>query len=351
MSKIDFLRIFQPHTSLSKSNLLMKTEKSRRQFISDLGLASAIIALPSGFLLSCSSEKKEQNADSQADSTATIATQMPARVSNITWGCSIITWGSQTVQGIKEIGEMGFKGVQLRSNCYKEYGEKTAELKAMLDQYQLALPVFSSGNVEIEKSKEKETIEMHVNHAKFISKLGGKYLQLTNNARPKDRQPTTEELQRLAKVMNEIGRQTNDVGISAVYHNHMEQLGETPEEVDIIMEACNPQYVNLLLDIAHYFQGGGDPAKAVMYYKEIMKVIHIKDVGDLEKDGKPSYQFVELGQGKMNLPEFFNSLEEIKFDGWIIDELDSIPKGVSRNALECHQMNKKYITEVLKYKI
>lgn len=329
----------------------MKTEKSRRQFIADLGLASAVVALPAGFLLSCSDAKKEEKTDNQADSTAITATEMPIRVSNITWGCSIITWGNETVQGIKEIGGLGFKGVQLRSNCYKEYGEKTAELKAMLDQYGLALPVFSSGNVEIEKAKEKETIEMHVNHAKFISKLGGKYLQLTNNARPKDRKPTTEELQRLAKVMNEIGKQANDVGISAVYHNHMGQLGETPEEVDIIMEACNPQYVNLLLDIAHYFQGGGDPAKAVMYYKEIMKVIHIKDVGDLEKDGKPSYQFVELGQGKINLPEFFSSLEEIKFEGWVIDELDSIPQGVSRNALECHQSNKKYIAEILKYKI
>ena len=329
----------------------MKTEKSRRQFISQLGIASVIATLPSGFLLSCAGEKTEEKTDNQIDSTSTIAAEIPAKVSKITWGCSIITWGDETAQGIKEIGGLGFKGVQLRSNCYKEYGEKTAELKAMLEQYRLALPVFSSGNVEIDKAKEKETIEMHVNHAKFISQLGGKYLQLTNNARPKDRQPTIAELQRLAKVMNEIGKRTNEVGISALYHNHMGQLGETPEEVDVIMEACNPEYVNLLLDVAHYFQGGGDPAKAAMYYKEIMKVIHIKDVGDLEKDGKPSYQFVELGQGKMNLPELFTALEEIKFEGWIIDELDSIPKDSTKNALECHEFNKKYIEEVLKYKI
>ncbi|TAH19512.1 MAG: sugar phosphate isomerase/epimerase [Cytophagales bacterium] len=329
----------------------MKTEKSRRQFISTLGLASVAATLPSGFLLSCIGEKKDENTANQADSTAINQTQMPIRASKIAWGCSIITWGDQTAQGIKEVGELGFKGIQLRSNSYKAYGDKIPELKALLDQYQLALPVFSSGNVEIDAAKEKETIEMHVNHAKFISQLGGKYLQLTNNARPKDRQPTTAELLRLAKVMNEIGKRTNDVGISAVYHNHMAQLGETPEEVDIIMDACNPQYVNLLLDIAHYFQGGGDPAKAVMYYKEIMKVVHIKDVGDLEKEGKPSYQFVELGQGKMNLPELFDALEEVKFDGWVIDELDGIPQGVTRNALECHQSNKKYIAEVLKYQI
>lgn len=329
----------------------MKTEKSRRQFISQLGLASVASTLPASFLFSCGNENKGETTENKVDSTATQPVEMPVRNSKITWGCSIITWGDETMKGIEEIAGLGFKGVQLRSNLYKEYSEKAGELKAVLDKYSLALPIFSSGNVEIDKAKEKETIEMHVNHAKFISQLGGKYLQLTNSARPKDRQPTSEELVRLATVMNEIGKRTNEIGIMPIYHNHMKQLGETPEEVDIIVENCNPQYVNFLLDIAHYFQGGGDPAKAVIYHKEKLKALHIKDVADLEKEGKTSYQFVELGTGKMNLPDLFAALEEIKFEGWVIDELDGIPQGSTRSALECHQVTKKYIEEVLKYKI
>jgi inosose dehydratase len=329
----------------------MKTEKSRRQFISQLGLASVASTLPASFLFSCGNEKKGETNENQVDSTSIKSSEAPIRNSKITWGCSIITWGDKTLKGIEEIAGLGFKGVQLRSTIYKEYSEKVAELKAILDKNQLSMPIFSSGNVEIDKAKEKETIEMHVNHAKFISQLGGTYLQLTNTARPKDRQPTTEELVRLATVMNEIGKRTNEIGIMPIYHNHMNQLGETPEEVDIIVENCNPQYVNFLLDIAHYFQGGGDPAKAVIYHKEKLKAVHIKDVADIEKDGKPSFQFVELGTGKMNIPEFFNALEEVKFEGWVIDELDRIPQGSTRTELECHQVIKKYIEETLKYKI
>jgi len=39
-------------------------------------------------------------------------------------------------------------------------------------------------------------------------------------------------------------------------NNHMHQLGETPEEVDVIVQAMNPKYIKLLLDVAHYHQGG-----------------------------------------------------------------------------------------------
>lgn len=329
----------------------MENKNSRRQFFSQLGLLSTVATLPASFLYACSSEKKQESTTNQSDSTTVKANEMPIRNAKISWGCSIITWGEDTEKGIKEIGELGYKGIQLRSNLYKTHKDKASELKAMLDQYQLALPIFSSGNVEIDKAKEKETIEMHVNHAKFISQLGGKYLQLTNAARPKDRKPTTEELTRLATVMNEIGKRANEIGIMPIYHNHMHQLGETPEEIDIIVENCNPQYVNFLLDIAHYFQGGGDPAKAVIYHQDKLKALHIKDVADIEKKGKPSYQFVELGQGKVNLPELFSALEEIKFEGWVIDELDAVPAGVTRSPMECHQITKKYIEEVLKYKV
>lgn len=328
----------------------MKTEKSRRQFIKKISAITSVSVLTSNYLFSCNSDKSGENAENK-DSTQVVSTEMPARKAKISWGCSIITWGDETVKGIQEIASLGYKGIQLRSNLVKEYGEKVSELKSLLDQHQLAVPIFSSGNVSIDKAKEKETIEMHVTHAKFLSQIGGKYLQLTTEGRPKDRVPTTEELQRLAMLMNEIGKRTNEFGIMPIYHNHMDQLGETPEEVDIIVENCNPEYVNFLLDVAHYFQGGGDPAKAVIYHKDKLKALHIKDVGDLQGDEKRNYQFVELGEGKMNLPDVFNALEEIQFEGWCIDELDRIPKGSTRSALECHRISKKYIEEVLKYKL
>ncbi|MFT4031486.1 MAG: sugar phosphate isomerase/epimerase [Siphonobacter sp.] len=271
---------------------------------------------------------------------------LAAKKSGLQIGYSAITWGGNDTQAIEDIASLGFPGIQLRANAFGPYRNKPSELKAMLDEHHLKLVMFSSGNVEIDPDKEESTINMHVAHASFVKALGGTSIQLTNSARPKDRNPTPEELKRLAYVMNEIGKQTAKLGIQAAYHNHMNQLGETPEEVDIIVKAMDPAYVKLLLDVAHYHQGGGDPAKAIHQYKSQIYALHLKDVR-CPLPGNPNpkaYKFVELGTGNVNLPAVFKALDEIKFKGWGIIELDGVPDP-GKTALSCAETSKKYLID------
>ncbi|WP_031529137.1 sugar phosphate isomerase/epimerase family protein [Dyadobacter crusticola] len=259
---------------------------------------------------------------------------------------SSITWGGKDEQAITELAGLGFRGIQLRANTFGPYRNKPSELKALLEKNNLTLAMFSSGNVETDPAKLQSTIDTHVAHASFVKALGGNALQLTNSLRPKDRLPTTEELKKLAEVMNEIGKQTADLGVQAVYHNHMNQLGETPEEVDVIVQAMDPRYIKLLLDIAHYKQGGGEPQDAVVKYKTILHSLHLKDTKPAET--KNGYKFVELGQGRVDVPAVFASLEKIKFKGWAVVELDGVPDP-EKSPLVCAEINKKYITGNLKY--
>lgn len=261
-------------------------------------------------------------------------------------GYSAITWGGKDEQAMTDLSGLGFKGIQLRANTFAPYRNKVSELKDALIKNNLTLAMFSSGNVEIDPAKFESTVDTHVAHASFVKALGGSALQLTNSLRPKDRAPSVEELKKLAQVMNEIGKQTADQGVQAVYHNHMNQLGETPEEVDVIVQAMDPRYIKLLLDIAHYKQGGGEPQEAVLKYKNIIHSLHLKDTKPAET--KSGYKFVELGQGRVDLPAVFASLEKIKFKGWAVIELDGVPDP-EKSPLICAEINKKYITETLKY--
>lgn len=261
---------------------------------------------------------------------------------------SAITWGGNDAQAIADLAALGYRGVQLRANTFGPYKAKPSELKALLDQHKLTLAMFSSGNVEIDPAKEQSTIDMHVAHASFVKALGGSAIQLTNSARPKDRLPTTDELKRLAAVMNEIGKQTADMGIQAAYHNHMSQLGETPEEVDVIVQAMNPKYTKLLLDIAHYRQGGGQPEKAIKQYKDILHSLHLKDTMSPVPGESRAYKFVELGRGNVDVPAVFKAIDEINFNGWGIIELDGVPEK-DKTAAQCAQINKDYITKTLKF--
>ena len=261
-------------------------------------------------------------------------------------GYSSITWGGKDLQAIEELASLGYKGIQLRANTFAPYRTKVSELKDALVKHDLQLAMFSSGNVEVDPAKFQSTVDTHVAHASFVKALGGNALQVTNSLRKNNQVPTTEELKKLTEVMNEIGKQTADLGVQTVYHNHMNQWGETPEEVDVIVQAMNPKYVKLLLDIAHYKQGGGEPQEAVVKYKDIIHALHLKDTKPAES--KNGYKFVELGQGRVNVPAVFAALNKVKFIGWAVVELDGVPDP-EKSPLICAEINKKYITETLKY--
>lgn len=265
--------------------------------------------------------------------------------SSIKFGYSSITWSGKDIQAIEEISSLGFKGIQLRANTYPIYKDNPQVLKTALERAGLQLVMFSSGNVEIATDKVEASIAQHVRHAEFVKQLGGSAIQLTNSLRKKDQIPTKEELVQLAEVMNEIGAKTKAIGIQSTYHNHMNQWGETPEEVDVIMANLDPNKVLLELDVAHYFQGGGDPAKAVIKYKKILHTLHIKDVESPVKgkeDQPKSYKFVELGEGKVNLKEVFKNLDKINFAGWAVVELDGVPSP-DKTPLQCAITSRDFI--------
>ena len=246
----------------------------------------------------------------------TLATTLPvsslfAAKKSYSLGYSAITWNGQDEQAIQEISALGFKGIQLRANSFAKYKDNPSALKAILDSSGLQLCMFSSGNVEIDPAKVEASIAQHIKHATFVKALGGTSIQLTNSLRKKGVKPEEKDLIRLAEVMNEIGAKTKEIGIQATYHNHMDQFGETPEEVELLVNHMDPTKIKLLLDVAHYFQGGGNPAEAVLKYRKVLHSLHVKDVRQTE----PRYRFVELGQGKVNLEEVFANLDKINFKG------------------------------------
>jgi inosose dehydratase len=274
--------------------------------------------------------------------------------SKIDFACASITWQGDDIQAIKDISEIGFRGIQLRSNILKEFGDRPQALRELLKQHRLEMVALSSGGVRIDAGTEADQIALHTRHARFVRDVGGHYLQLTDSALPKDRKPVADDYKKLGQIMTEISRRAVDAGVRVGYHNHMNSLGEAPEEIDRIMNEADPRYVKLELDIAHYYQGGGDPARAIRQYRDRILFLHIKDVEPLEPkpggDAKYSYRFVELGRGKIDLPSVFAALREISFRGWAVVELDSVPDK-SRTPKECNLTSKKYLEEKLGMKI
>jgi inosose dehydratase len=312
---------------------------SRREFIGNLGAVTAATAIPG-----ISSTAFLQPPLYPPVDLSYFDTPISPAPAEIHFGYASITWDENDRKAIEDISSLGFHGIQLRANVVKEFGSPS-QLRDLLDKHQLKMVALSSGAVRIDPVLEAEEIAKHTANAKFTHDVGGLYLQVTDE-RPKDRATTAADYSRLGHLVTEIGKRTADLGISLGYHNHMGTLGERPEEVDQILQATDPRYAKLLLDVAHYFQGGGDPAKAIDKYKDRLLFLHIKDVEPVtgNTNAKHPYRFVELGRGKVNIPSVFDALHRVDFRGWAIVELDAVPDK-ARTPRESALMSKKYLEE------
>jgi len=271
-------------------------------------------------------------------------TPIKAAPAQIHFGYAAITWGGNDRQAIEDIAAVGFRGIQLRANAIKEFGRAGA-LHELLGKHQLTLVALSSGNLRIDPAVESEEIDKHSRHARFLRDAGGLYLQIIDQ-RPKNGELAPADYRRSGRLLTEIGKRTADLGVTVGYHNHMGAIGERPEEVDRVLAAADPRYVKLLLDIAHYRQAGGDPARAIEQYHDRLLFLHFKNVEPAPSGGSRQYQFVELGRGEVDVAAVMDALKRVHFRGWAVVELDSVPDK-SKSPRDYAVLNKKYLEEKL----
>ncbi|HEY2379218.1 MAG TPA: TIM barrel protein [Gemmatimonadaceae bacterium] len=297
---------------------------SRRDFLRYLGVGAAGAVLP--FRVMRSSTAMRAPGDMQ-------------------FGYAAITWGGNDEQAIDDIADLGFPGIQLRASVLAKFADQPFALRDLLAQHHLAFVALSSGNVSIDPAVEARTIDEHVAHAKFLRDAGGLYLQLIDE-RPQGWPVDATNIGRLGRLLTEIGKRTADVGIPVAYHPHMGSIGEKPNDADRVLDASDPKYVRLLLDVAHYQVGGGDPAAAIRKYRDRLLLLHIKDVRRPIRESGPSYEFVELGRGSVDLPAVFAALRDVKFRGWAIVELDAVPDH-AHTPKESAEISKRYLQDVI----
>ncbi len=256
------------------------------------------------------------------------------RPARLRFGYAAITWGGNDRQAIDDIAALGFHGIQLRQSAVATWGDRPLELKQLLADRHLTLVALSSGDVSLDAAAEQATLAQHDRNARFVHDVGGRYLQVIDT-RPSGREPAPDDYRRMGRLLTEIGRRSAELGVPLGYHNHMGALGQSPGEVARVLDAADPRFVWLELDTGHYQQAGGDPAEAVRQHAGRLLFLHIKDLD-------ASDRFVELGRGRVDFKAVFAALDAIRFDGWGVVELDSVPDA-ARTPKESGAIARRYL--------
>jgi inosose dehydratase len=310
---------------------------SRRQLLHAAGSAAAVSMVPRA------AQALLRPTLGRSGNSLVFDTKQVYASSRINIGYAAITWGDDLDQAIADISSLGYKGIQLRANAVKLFPDP-AVMKEKLKSANLTFTALSSGDIALDPVEEAANLAMHEDHAKYLSAAGGMYLQVLGTFRA-DGRFTAEEYIRTGKLLTEIGKRASNHGVQIAFHNHMGSIAQSPEQLEKILDAADPNYVKLLLDVAHYKQGGGDPAVAVKKYADRILFVHFKDVKPI--DASPGYEFVELGEGSVDLPAVVAALNAIQFHNWAIVEFDREPKGSTRTPKESADLSKSYIEHTL----
>jgi len=316
----------------------MKMSSTRRDFLAGVGSAAAVFSGPGRVAQALAG-------DSLLYPPADLSyfdTPIPHGPAKIQIGYAAITWNEKDNQAMEDIAAVGYPGIQLRANVLGEYPDPHA-LKDALAKHHLTFVALSSGDAPLDPASEKKSLDTHAEHAKYLQQAGGKYLQVIGTFAQKTY--TASDYKREGMLLTEIGKRAADDGIQMGFHNHMGSIGQTPEQVAAILDAADPRYVKLELDTGHYLQGGGDPAEAIRKYRDRLLFLHLKDVEPAAT--KTGYQFVELGQGRVDFAAIFEALRSTNFRGWGVVELDGERIGVNRTPKQSAELSKDYLVHKL----
>jgi inosose dehydratase len=338
------------------------SQSSRRQFLKGIGAATATIGVLSPVRAFAGPRLASPLTEHPAAGLSRLLypptdlsyfdTPITPAAPDIRFGYAAITWGGDNLRAIKDISELGFPGIQLRADVLKDYGSKPQALRDLLAASKLEFVALSTAGINMTPGKEHEEILAHESAGRFLAQAGGRYLQVTDAGRIRGRTPSPDDYKRLGDILTEIGQRLTDLGVRLGYHNHMGTLGQSPEDVDRIMDAADPKYVKLELDIAHYFQAGGDPVAAIKSYQDRLLFLHVKDV---QHNSSPSgFEFVELGRGLVDVTSVVAELRNVRFRGWAVVELDGVPEDerkAGQTPRDCAVKNKAYIEDRIGAKV
>ncbi len=242
--------------------------------------------------------------------------------------CHTITWGRDLKGALADIRALGFAGFE--SFGPEAYGGEEAYRSLAAASGLRVASVYSAGSFIDPDEGEREIAAMKKT-AMFLSSLGSREMVI-GGGRKRPEGNNRQDYEIMAARLNRIGEFAREQGLRACFHPHSGTCVENGPQVDLLMELTDPALVYLCSDIAHLQRGGADPALYVAKHSPRVGYVHLKD---LAEDGR----FVELGQGRVDLPAVLKALKDGGYEGWAVVELDTS----NRTPKESAEMSLRYL--------
>lgn len=233
-----------------------------------------------------------------------------------------------TEEALRDISAAGYDGFELFDGNLMEYEGREDELRNLMEETGLELVgVYSGANFIFPEILEEELHKIET-AARLASGFDAEHLVVGGGA-VRASGILDDDFRLLGEGLEKVVGIAERHGLRASFHPHLGTCVESPEQIGKAFEHTG---IDFCPDTAHLEAGGGDSAELIREYRDRIRYVHLKDLGD----GK----FLPLGHGDMDFGRILGALEEIGFDGWIgveLDAYDDPKKGA--------QISKKFLDE------
>lgn len=268
-------------------------------------------------------------------------------------------WEKDLIKSFREAAEVGYRAVETFYSYVLPYWDKPEEMKMILAEFGLRFVTVSNGGPMVMQFEDAaladRIIDEHVKLVRWIKGFGCTHLKI-NTGQRRAQGTTEDDLQQMAKTLNELGRHISDEGLKLGVHAHLWTQLQDRKEIDRLMELTDPRHVYMVLDTGHINMAGIDPVELTKAYVGRIVEFHLKDCKPEDRGGhkgpvpqREGYTdrgkriFYELGKGGVDFPGIISVLRKNRWKGWLTVELDSTDTTPRDSALQ----SKRYLENVL----
>lgn len=194
---------------------------------------------------------------------------------------------------LKAVADAGYAYVEAANYADgKFYGMAPAEFKSYLDSIGLTAISAHMGMVNMENADQLIADVKAAGISYFVIPVPPMGM-FTFGPDGMGMKGTADEL---VSIMNTLGEKCANAGIKLLYHNHdfeFKPMADGTVIEDILLEKCNPEFVNFQMDLFWVTKAGVDPLTYFEKYPGRFKSWHVKDMND-------SSQFAPVGTGTID---------------------------------------------------
>lgn len=247
---------------------------------------------------------------------------------SVRFGCQARTFGEGIYKDeaaflsvVRQIGEVGFEGIETNWKNLERYFDRPADFAKILKDARLALVGAHMGGSPWAATPQSKLLGDVARTAQFVKAVGGGCVVFSGSL-PKARPLPPDTWQKMAEFVNEIGRVCAKNGVRCLYHNHWVECED--DGLEQLCKLTDPKLVGFAFDTGHAVRAGKDPAVIIGVLGKRLGLIHFADASE---EVSSVTKRPPLGEGRLKIPAVVEALRKANFNQWIVLEEETTGAG------------------------